>query len=116
MKSIMENNTNQPAGDAPVPASTTSETPQNAPVMDVVPPVATGNSGPSTVEPEPVAEQPSSIAAQPETTVPEKAAAKTQKPGPTPGKPHTAPVVAITLAVLAFVVLAGLAYYAYLQG
>ena len=96
---------------APVPSPASAPT---GPVMDVVAPPAAQNSSPVAVVAEPGAESP--VAAQPDPPVPAVVNTKAQKPGPKPAKTHTAPVAAIMLAILAFIVLAGLAYYAYSKG
>jgi hypothetical protein len=87
--------------------------------MDIVPPpaVRAADTSAEPVEEEP--NQPSNIPTdQPETPqahpVSKTKEKKQQQPGPEADKQRTtAPVAAITMAVLAFIVLAALAYFAY---
>lgn len=103
---VQTNETANPvASQAPAPAG---------PVMDVVAPPIAQNSSPAAVATEPGAETP--VPTQSDVSAPTEVDTKAQMPGPKPAKAHTAPVVAIVFAILAFIVLAGLAYYAYRKG
>jgi|GEM_PF-6792548 len=111
----MEDDTKPLDTETPAPTPTPSPAPIG-PVMDVMPPTATrpADSSAPSVEQEPT--QPAVPKTQPESKVAEPAKTSNQKPGPMASKPHTAPVAAIVMAVLTFLVLAGLAYYAYSKG
>ncbi len=109
----MENDTKLQTNEPP--ASMPSQAPvPTGPVMDVVAPPVAQDSNPVAVAAEPGTESPAT--AQPAASAPAPVDTKAQKPGPKPAKTHTTPVAAILLAILAFIVLAGLAYYAYRKG
>ncbi len=115
----MEDKTESPASETEAPVAPTNPSPMpSGPVMDVVPPPTPQDAGEVAVATEPESDHSAAATEQPEAPAlaPTKTDAKTQKPGPTQAKTHTAPVAAIVLAVFAFIVLAGLAYYAYSKG
>ncbi len=115
MRSTMEEDVKLQTNEMPAAAPSQALAPAPAtPAMDVVVPPVAQDASPVAVATEPGAETPA--AAQSDASAPITVNAKAQKPGPKPAKTHTAPVIAITLAVLAFIVLAGLAYYAYRKG
>ncbi len=113
----MEDDTKSPTAEVPIAPANPSPA-SNGPVMDVVPPVAAQASDEVAVEAEPESGQSPTATSQPETPAPAPAKlnAKAQKPGPAQAKTQTAPVLVITLAIVACMVLAGLAYYAYSKG
>jgi hypothetical protein len=120
----MEDDTTRLTTEAPVSPTAIP----SGPVMDIIPPPATAarpvsaNTQPdlATAPAEAPAETvpANQVTSQSKETIPDEP--KTQpKPAATPAKPReprTTPVVAIVVSILLFLVLAGLAYYAYSKG
>lgn len=108
------------------PPTTGTQIPPQAPVptgpvMDIVPPVqaqtASAVSDPVQQEPNQPSDAPVALPEPPKSDSKKTKEKNQQQPGPVAEKPHSsAPVAAILLAILSFIVLAGLAYLAYTRG
>ena len=86
------------------------------PLVDVVSPPTVPEPAQKAVAKTPEAGQPSVATTPAKAPVAAPTPEKAQKAGPIQAKVHTVPIAAIVLAVLAFIVLSALAYYAYRKG